>query len=132
MYAILFRSIAVKEIETYDLLDILVRARRRNAEREITGVLFYTGVGKASGPPSDRADQFVQWIEGPEQAVRDLYDAVCPDPRHYDCEILAEGTMEELLGHGDRLFSAWSFRGERVSALPITPEAVERVAMAAA
>lgn len=57
----------------------IVATSRANNERDgLTGVLVYTGA------------DFVQLIEGPEEAVATLWARVASDPRHRDIAILLD------------------------------------------
>ena len=133
-FALLYRSVASEGLSVGDVLDIFSDSRQRNASRDVTGLLLYTGV--SPGPPalapldapSGRVDRFLQWLEGPEEAVRALYDRILQDPRHHSCEMLAEGTLAELTGRDDRLFPTWSMRFGQVPALPVSVTGLRRAA----
>ncbi len=76
---------------------ITQRAAERNASMEVTGVLFASG------------GLFVQVLEGPDEAVFGLFDAISVDPRHRDVLLLdTEGGISE------RLFPEWSMRRLRL------------------
>lgn len=71
-------------------LDLILEASQRNNRREdITGLLTYSG------------EVFVQFLEGPPEAVRRLMDRLQGDPRHRDIIILSEGSDHE------RIFPDW-------------------------
>lgn len=55
-----------------ELEEVLVTSRERNAAQEITGVLLV------------RQRHVMQILEGPEQAVSDLYRRIENDSRHFD------------------------------------------------
>ncbi|MFD0987595.1 BLUF domain-containing protein [Methyloligella solikamskensis] len=74
------------------LRQILLTARRNNAERHITGALLST----------DR--YFAQVLEGEEDRVKALYQQICRDPRHERLTILSAGEIAE------RQFGRWSMR----------------------
>ena len=142
LYALLYRSVASAALTVGDVLDIFETSKRRNAQRGVTGLLLYTGVSLGAvetprptgGPlpddpsPDGRVDQFVQWLEGPEDAVRELYGAISRDPRHHGCEVLLAGPSAELVGSTNRLFPDWSMRFGRVPALPVTVVGLRRAA----
>lgn len=68
-------------------------AARRNAEIDVTGVLFSSG------------GLFVQVLEGPEDALDALFQRISGDPRHRNVLLLdSEESIEE------RLFPHWSMR----------------------
>ena len=69
--------------------ELFITARRNNKRLGITGALVISG------------DSFVQALEGDEGAVRDLYAAICQDPRHDSLTVL-----EEI--NDERVFGRWS------------------------
>ena len=139
-YALLYRSVASDGLTVGDVLHIFADSKQRNASRDVTGLLLYTGVSlgpsepvSADAPPeasasSGRVDRFLQWLEGPEPAVRALYDRILQDPRHHSCERLAEGPLAELTGRDERLFPTWSMRFGEVPALPVSVSGLRRAA----
>jgi hypothetical protein len=74
------------------------------------------------------AGEFVQWIEGPKEAVESLFASIQDDPRHTDVEILARGSSASLCGRAQtapvdtdgRLFPSWSMGLVRLAELPAT------------
>lgn len=62
----------------------------RNSDLRVTGALLYTQL------------HFAQVLEGPRQAVTELFARIAKDPRHCDVTIVAE---EKISG---RLFPYWS------------------------
>ncbi len=76
--------------EAKDLQRILNSARRHNIMNKVTGCLVY----------HDR--NFLQLIEGPDQAVRDTFARIKKDWRHNGVILMAEDEIEE------RTFSDWS------------------------
>jgi len=73
-----------------ELRDLLQESRLNNERDGITGMLLYKG------------GTFIQVIEGPDEAIADLYARVRKDPRHTRIIKLLEGTTEE------RMFPNWS------------------------
>ncbi len=61
-----------------ELLNILEVSRRKNAERDITGILLYKG------------GNFLQVLEGPEDAVTALYTTISRDTRHDGLLLIAQ------------------------------------------
>ena len=88
----LFRSVssAAKPFSKTDLLDLLVKAREKNARLGITGILLY------------KDGNFMQLIEGEEQAVQDLIHLIEYDTRHRGLLILSRNTIAQ------RSFPEWS------------------------
>ena len=64
----------------------------------------------------------MQWIEGERAAVRALYAHIRDDPRHADCEVIAEGPTEDLVGRDGRLFPGWDMHLVHLGELPVTLE----------
>lgn len=73
-----------------DLGALFSTARSRNKAVEVTGALLCSD------------DVFVQVLEGPEQAVRSLFDHISADPRHDSVSVLESGYV------GPRVFSRWA------------------------
>ena len=135
LHALLYRSVASAGLTVGDVLDIFAASRRRNAELGVTGLLLYTGASPSAGGGSgagagsgDRVDQFAQWLEGPEEVLRDVYARISRDPRHHSCEMLLEGPSADLVGNDERLFPTWSMRFGQVPALPVTAAGLRRAA----
>ena len=73
-----------------ELEEVLVTSRERNAAQEITGVLLV------------RQRHVMQILEGPEQAVSDLYRRIEDDSRHFDVTTVWTSTSP------DRRYPDWS------------------------
>lgn len=73
-----------------ELRQIETVSRVRNQSLGVAGVLFYFD-GK-----------FLQFIEGEEAALRQLYEMICADPRHAHIECLIDQHVEEAS------FSGWN------------------------
>src|SRR5690606_37144970 len=52
--------------------------------------------------------RFYQYLEGPEQAVRALYESICADPHHTNAKLLLETTTT------GRRFSDWTMGYEQL------------------
>jgi len=90
MIRLLYFSQAVPSLTGKDLKEILASAQRNNGGNEVTGALV-TG-GKI----------FLQILEGPTQAVLNLYLKISQDKRHSEVELLRVTRINQ------RLFEAWS------------------------
>jgi len=77
MLSLIYVSTAVKPLSDEELLDILKLSRENNATKEITGLLLYKG------------GNFMQVLEGPDEAVEALYKKIEADPRHKDLNVLS-------------------------------------------
>ena len=116
-FAILYRSIASQSIAEAGLLDLIERAGVSNKQNDITGLLLHGRMRVLPGVPGG----FLQWIEGPEAAVRDLFERIQKDDRHVDVEVLGSGPVTELAGVR-RLFPTWGMRMVHMADLPATLE----------
>lgn len=76
VHHLLYRSRATHLFSAAQLTEIITHAHPYNTYCNITGILWY-GDG-----------QFVQVLEGPEDAVLELYAAIRQDPRHEQVETL--------------------------------------------
>ena len=85
---------------------ILVDARRCNVRDDITGALIC------------RADLYLQWLEGPESAVRGAYARIARDHRHLGVRCLLEGPVEE------RLFPDWAMRDDAARSWVWSPDEI--------
>ena len=70
IFQLVYRSTAVRHLDPSDLLAMLTRSRVNNERCGITGMLLY------------QAGEFLQMLEGDEQAVRERYDVIARDDRH--------------------------------------------------
>ena len=78
------------------LLDILMRARKRNSSLGVTGALLC------------RDDIYIQLLEGEQDAVAEIYDSILNDDRHVDIrELAARETVT-------RMFPGWAMRDDPV------------------
>ncbi|WP_354585910.1 BLUF domain-containing protein [Hymenobacter sp. UYCo722] len=90
VYQVLYRSRATVPFSDDALWQLLEEARRFNVEHRISGMLLYS------------AGYFVQALEGPEEAVRDLYASIQQDTRHTQVVTVSAGQA------ADRHFAGWS------------------------
>jgi hypothetical protein len=86
----LYISRARPDLGEAEIRAILEVSRARNAALGITGVLC--------GGKND----FIQVLEGPEQAIIKLYGTILDDPRHSVCALLSIAPIET------RMFESWS------------------------
>ncbi|MDF2918365.1 MAG: hypothetical protein K0S70_2582 [Microbacterium sp.] len=90
LLSILYTSNARAPFDDDDLAALLAQSRASNAVRDLTGMLLYRG------------GRFVQVLEGPEPAVRDLLATIRQDSRHSDMRVL----IEQPIAH--REFREWT------------------------
>ena len=96
MYFILYTSDASEQCSSEDITSILKVSRRNNPSNLVTGLLIYKKPG------------FLQYLEGPEQAVKALYEKIKNDKRHASIETIKDGEIDA------RVFPDWEmgFAGE--------------------
>lgn len=90
MHQIIYSSRAKDNMTLTTLTVLLMQARSLNERKHITGALVY-GDG-----------QFMQIMEGEEDTIRELYERVVRDPRHYDVRKLVDKPIAA------RSFAQWS------------------------
>lgn len=93
---------------------ILMTARRHNPQHDITGALIC------------RQDMFMQMLEGPEDAVRLLYERIVVDDRHLDMIKLVDRPINE------RMFPDWAMRSDPAQSWMWSPAEVRSGAVGAA
>jgi hypothetical protein len=78
VHHILYRSRATHSFTDTELTELVAHSRPYNTYSDITGLLCYSD------------GYFVQFLEGPEMAVLELYAAIQQDPRHEQVETLSD------------------------------------------
>jgi hypothetical protein len=96
MIQLIYISTATNWPTESELLYLLEQARSLNLRRHITGMLLYSN------------GTYLQALEGEAKEVRELYDAICHDPRNEGHAILRE---TEIPG---RDFPDWSMGFENL------------------
>jgi hypothetical protein len=89
----LFRAIYTSQPFGFDetiLSSILMQARKANARDDITGALIC------------RADIYLQWLEGPQDKVRDAIARISRDDRHLEVTVHVAEPADA------RVFGAWA------------------------
>ncbi len=89
LISIIYASTAVKLMNNQELLDILHTSRRKNQEKNLTGMLLYKG------------GNFLQVLEGEEEQVLETFNIIQKDPRHTQIQIISQ---ERITG---RQFTDW-------------------------
>lgn len=69
---IIYRSHICDNVSFKSIEAMVARANERNGQADVTGILLFNGT------------HFFQLIEGPEEKVRDIYQTIVLDPRHYN------------------------------------------------
>jgi hypothetical protein len=98
MRSLVYASRSLEPFSEQDLLGLLTRARNRNHELGVTGMLIYA------------AESFLQLVEGDDDAVEVIWDRIRLDPRHAGLRVLQDGPATE------RLFGEWSMGFEHPDA----------------
>ena len=93
---------------------ILVQARRNNPRDDITGCLIC------------RQDLYVQFIEGPVEAIDALYTKILVDDRHLNVELLSRSFVAK------RMFAEWAMRDDPARSWLWSQDAIANGALARA
>jgi hypothetical protein len=93
---------------------ILSDARHYNAQNGLTGALIC------------RADLYLQWLEGPQEAVEETYRHIEADNRHLEVRRLYSGFGAE------RLFPDWTMRDDPARSWMWSPAEIDAGALARA
>ena len=96
MLSLVYVSFATVPFSDADLVALLEKSRRNNTRDGISGMLLY------------RDGDFLQVLEGPEDAVRAAYARIARDNRHGRIMMLDESEISE------RAFGDWSMGYRRV------------------
>ncbi|MEM8814118.1 MAG: BLUF domain-containing protein [Pseudomonadota bacterium] len=94
LYDLIYVSVATQDLTLDELKALVKKARSRNENREVTGLLAYDEVNRS----------FVQILEGPRKAVLDIFDIIEKDDRHNDIRVLRQGDRDPP----DRRFGDWN------------------------
>jgi Sensors of blue-light using FAD len=94
-----YRSRAKKPQTDRELAVLVQGSQQRNRERSITGQLIYED------------QRFFQWIEGPGDQLKDLWEAIKRDPRHTDIEVLGNQQIPARFFGDWNLLLATKFEG---------------------
>ncbi len=89
----MYKSLASEEfLPNQDLFEMGESCSRNNQDKDITGILVYTG------------KQFLQVLEGPSADVNSLFQKISRDERHHSVELV---TFEQDV---EPYFDDWSMR----------------------
>ncbi|WP_412067377.1 BLUF domain-containing protein [Rubrivirga sp. IMCC43871] len=102
LYALVYISEAASPFSDDELEALLTDSRAYNLGVGVTGFLAYEDA------TAGRPGTFVQRLEGPRRAVRNVFeDRVLPATRHTDVEVKMEGPI------AGRTFSDWTMAFQR-------------------
>ncbi|MCH1867118.1 BLUF domain-containing protein [Nocardioides sp. CFH 31398] len=97
MLSLTYLSSATEPFSREQLEELLAQARPKNERLGVTGMMLYAG------------GNFIQTLEGEEDAVTDLYSTIEKDQRHREIMIMLREKVKE------RSFPDWSMGFEMVS-----------------
>jgi hypothetical protein len=105
MFSLAYISTTTTEMSDAALVRLLDGSRAANRAAEVTGFLLY------------RDGRFLQYLEGPEAAVRDLMRSIGSDARHRHVAVLLESAIAR------RQFPDWTmgFNASRSSLVAFVP-----------
>lgn len=86
LHALAYLSTPSVAFSDRDVTGLLFSARRANAALEITGKLVVL-------EDEGAVVRFLQWIEGPPQAVAVCFERIEGDPRHRDIDVRFRGPI---------------------------------------
>lgn len=89
MLSLIYVSTSVKMMKDDELLDILKVSRENNETGNVTGMLLYKG------------GNFMQVLEGPDDAVNAVFEKIKKDPRHKDVSVISREQIQV------RQFPSW-------------------------
>ena len=115
MFQLMYVSTASWKMDGGDLNAILDRSRINNRRLGVTGLLLHLDHG------------FLQILEGPEDAVLEIFARVERDHRHIGVHILVQRDVSErLFGEWNMGFDRWNKGAARTAdVFEITREAIE-------
>jgi len=102
MFCLIYRSVASSSFGRQDIQQMLDKARAKNNKLGITGCLLYF------------EGEFIQYLEGNQVKVLELYDEIKEDQRHSNVELISyarregrefenwEMAYEDFLGDNDQ------------------------------
>ena len=90
LFAIVYVSMAARQLSLNELTHLQERAQQRNAQQDVTGVLLYS------------EGAFMQYLEGPVPGLTNVYDVIKADPQHFGIIDLVREPISQ------REFGGWS------------------------
>jgi hypothetical protein len=93
MLQIVYISTAKINLSRAEVEVMLTRARARNLQNDVTGLIFFNG------------QRFLQALEGEEAVVRRTYARIAANPNHFAMVLLSERQIDR------REFGPWAMTG---------------------
>ena len=104
IYQLVYVSAALRLWTDEELAELLRKSRDNNERAGVTGMLLYQG------------GNFMQALEGPEEAVKATEARIVADPRHRGVIVLVEGMISK------RQFPAWTMGFQHMDRVLATEE----------
>lgn len=106
---LIYKSIPTTSLTEKDLLEIAEQSKLNNVDNGLTGLLVYGN------------NEFVQIIEGDEDAIETLYKKLLTDTRHNNIRLVRRDGLER------RYFPSWSmgFRSVSNKEMQLIDKAIE-------
>ncbi|MUH36652.1 BLUF domain-containing protein [Zobellia amurskyensis] len=98
MFCLVYTSVANTDFGVQEIQKMLEKAREFNEQNEITGCLLFF------------KERFIQYIEGDEIVVKQLFDKIKNDSRNTDVTLLSENNIH------NRSFQDWLMAFEHLKA----------------
>jgi hypothetical protein len=95
---LVYVSRSIRLLNDEQLTDLLEKARARNAALSISGLLLYKDLS------------FIQALEGPEAAIKQVFASISKDPRHHRVKVLIPYSVIQ-----NRDFDGWAMAFQRLS-----------------
>jgi hypothetical protein len=110
LLALVYVSMASHPLSEEEINHLLDRARTRNRQEGVTGVLLYSH------------GNFIQYLEGPASGIETVYAAIKADPQHRGIiELMREPVAS-------REFSNWSMAFRNISAFGVaSPPEIDEI-----
>ena len=83
MHTLFYSSVASREMQDSDILDILKTSRKNNEENSITGILVYI----------KKSREFFQILEGEKEAIFKLLETIRDDERNTSLKLVYDGEI---------------------------------------
>jgi hypothetical protein len=115
VFQLMYVSTAARPLTSRELTDILDVSRAQNQRLNITGLLLHLDQG------------FLQILEGPENAVMEVFGRIEHDRRHFGIRVLVQQYVaERLFGKWSMGFDRWTREAPRTADMfEITAEAIQ-------
>ena len=89
-HKLIYSSSAVELLSQDQLEELMIQARIKNRNHQVTGCLVY------------HQGKFIQYLEGPQHEVKSIYSSIVNDSRHEKIVLLCSDATQE------RVFKDWS------------------------